>query len=131
MLTPVLADLVARLRKLPRAANYLYVFTNRDDNPYAEVGITAMWDRVMPAALADGVVPQRFTFHDLGAYYTTRHNAQYDCLLQPSRRDARPGLASYHLIRSRDTSITIRVARYRRGTMVPICTYSASLECAP
>ncbi len=30
-----------------------------------------------------------------------------------------------------DTSMIMRVDRYSRGTMLPICMYSASLEWAP
>jgi hypothetical protein len=34
----------------------------------------------MAKALADKIIPRRFTFHDLRAYYTTQHKAQYGAL---------------------------------------------------
>ncbi|MCY1246035.1 hypothetical protein D9M72_592340 [compost metagenome] len=34
----------------------------------------------MARALEDKIIPRRFTFHDLRAYYTTQHKAQYGSL---------------------------------------------------
>lgn len=49
----------------------------RTGNPYSEAGFKAMWARLMAAALAEGVVAQRFTFHDLRAHYTTYYKLQF------------------------------------------------------
>jgi len=39
-----------------------------------------IWQRAMLKAMKDKVISRRFTFHDLRAYYTTQHKAQYDAL---------------------------------------------------
>lgn len=79
-ITPALADLVRRLRELPRPDGCLHLFTTRDGNPYTETGFASTWQRAMASALEDKVIARRFTFHDLRAYYTTQHKAQYDTL---------------------------------------------------
>jgi len=43
----------------------------RTGNPYSDRGFKAMWNRLMNKALVDGVVAERFTFHDLRAHYAT------------------------------------------------------------
>jgi len=53
------------------------VFTTRGGNPYTDDGFASTWQRAMASALAEKVIPRRFTFHDLRAYYTTQHKAQY------------------------------------------------------
>jgi integrase len=58
----------------------LHVFTTRGGNPYTDDGFASTWERAMASALVDGVIPRRFTFHDLRAYYTTQHKAQYGAL---------------------------------------------------
>lgn len=77
VITPAVSELVRRLRALPRPDGCLHVFTTRDGNPYSEEAFTSMWQRVMVKAMADKVISRRFTFHDLRAYYTTAHKAQY------------------------------------------------------
>lgn len=73
-------DLVRRLRALPRPEGCLHVFVTRDGNPYTDSGFNSTWQRALVQALADKVIPRRFTFHDLRAYYTTQHKAQYGSL---------------------------------------------------
>ena len=73
-------DLVRRLRALPRPDGCLHVFVTRDGNPYTDSGFSSTWQRAMAKALKDKVAPRRFTFHDLRAYYTTQHKAQYGAL---------------------------------------------------
>lgn len=75
-ITPALAAVLDRADRLPGAADRQIVFPSRDGNRYTEAGFTTLWGRVMRAALAEGVVKRRFTFHDLRAYYTTQHKAQ-------------------------------------------------------
>ncbi|MFZ3120049.1 MAG: tyrosine-type recombinase/integrase [Variovorax sp.] len=79
-ITERMGDLVRRLRALPRPDECLHVFTTRDGNPYTDDGFASTWQRAMAKALADGVIPRRFTFHDLRAYYTTQHKVQYGAL---------------------------------------------------
>lgn len=80
VITPGMADLVSRLRALPRPEGCLHVFTTRDGNPYNDDGFNSTWQRAMVKALEEKVVERRFTFHDLRAYYTTEHKAQYGAL---------------------------------------------------
>lgn len=79
-ITERMEDLVRRLRALPRPEECLHVFTTRDGNPYTDDGFASTWQRAMAKALEDRVIPRRFTFHDLRAYYTTQHKAQYGAL---------------------------------------------------
>jgi integrase len=70
-------DLIRRLRALPRPDECLHVVTTRDGDPYTDDGFASTWQRAMAKALEDKIIPRRFTFHDLRAYYTTQHKAQY------------------------------------------------------
>ncbi|MBB1599938.1 tyrosine-type recombinase/integrase [Variovorax sp. UMC13] len=79
-ITEKMEDLVRRLRALPRPDECLHVFTTRDGNPYTDDGFASTWQRAMASALKDKVIPRRFTFHDLRAYYTTQHKVQYGTL---------------------------------------------------
>ncbi|MGL4638235.1 MAG: tyrosine-type recombinase/integrase [Shewanella sp.] len=79
-MSPSLAQLIQKLRELPRAQDCLYVFANRDGNPYTEGSFSALWQRVMNQAMAAGVVKQRFTFHNLRAHYATQHKASLGSL---------------------------------------------------
>lgn len=74
-ISPALADLLARLRGLASNPTLGAVFPTRAGNPYTEPGFKAMWSKLMARALAAGAVAQRFTFHDLRAYYVTQHKA--------------------------------------------------------
>lgn len=76
--TPALRQLFAELAQLDRKARdgksaipeSMFVFTNRDGQPYTEQGFKALWSKIM----ADWVTApgrERFTFHDLRAYYVT------------------------------------------------------------
>ena len=80
VITPAMEDLVRRVRALPRPEGCLHVFTTRDGNPYTDTGFASTWQRAMTKAVKDKVIPRRFTFHDLRAYYTTQHKAQYGAL---------------------------------------------------
>jgi integrase len=52
----------------------------RTGNPYSEAGFKAMWNRLVVAALAEGVIKERFTFHDLRAHYTTYFKLKFGAL---------------------------------------------------
>jgi len=80
LISQAMEDLVRRLRALPRPEGCLHVFVTRDGNPYTDSGFSSTWQRAMTQALKDKVAPRRFTFHDLRAYYTTQHKAQYGAL---------------------------------------------------
>lgn len=80
LITPAMEEMVIRLRGLPRPDGCLTVFVTRDGNPYTDSGFSSNWQRIMTQALRDKIVSRRFTFHDLRAYYTTQHKAQYGAL---------------------------------------------------
>lgn len=77
LISEAMESLVRRLRALPRPDNCLHVFVTRDGNPYTDTGFNSTWQRAMTKAIEDKVIASRFTFHDLRAYYTTQHKAQY------------------------------------------------------
>ena len=70
----------AQLRAFPRPDGCLHVFVTRDGNPYTDSGFSSTWQRALVQAIEDKVISRRFTFHDLRAYYTTQHKAQYGAL---------------------------------------------------
>jgi integrase len=72
---PELGALLDRLQALPRAADCLAVFTDRGGNAYGARAFKTLWGRVVLDAIEAKVLKkeQRFTFHDLRAYYATRH----------------------------------------------------------
>ena len=69
----------ALLDRLPRTDGCLYLFTNRDGNPFNSGSFKSLWSRSMLDAIAEGVLTaqQRFTFHSLRRYYATMHRAQH------------------------------------------------------
>lgn len=78
-LTPELYEMLA---SLPRKEGHTALFQNRFGNAYAEKGFKAMWSKAMRSAIVDGILTAeaRFTFHDLRAYYTTRHQTEREVL---------------------------------------------------
>lgn len=77
IITPAMEALVQRLRDLALPYGSLHVFLTRDGNPYTESAFTSIWQRSIVEALELKFIARRFTFHDLRAYYTTQHKAQY------------------------------------------------------
>lgn len=79
-ITPTLEALIARLRILrqQRGVDCEYVFPTRDNNAYSDRGFKTLWQRCVLKAIGEGVltVEQRFTFHDLRAYYASRHKEE-------------------------------------------------------
>lgn len=72
---PALAACLAQLRAIRVSKECLYVFPTRANNVYTARGFKTMWQRIVKAALDAGVIQpsDRFTFHDLRAYYATLH----------------------------------------------------------
>ena len=56
---------VDRVRKIPRPIRGLHLFCTRHGRPYTVSGFSSIWQRKMKAALAVGVLKERFTDHDL------------------------------------------------------------------
>jgi integrase len=73
--SPALAALRAELQATAADGRLGAVFGNRHGNAYTSAGFAAMWGKLMRAAVAAGVVTQRFAFHDLRSYYVTQHKA--------------------------------------------------------
>lgn len=78
--SPALAALRAELQARATDGRVGAVFANRHNNPYTASGFAAMWQKLMRAAVAAGIVQQRFTFHDLRAHYVTQHKVQAGAL---------------------------------------------------
>jgi integrase len=78
-ITPAIAELLQRLRAA-RKDDCLYVFSNRYGTHYTPEGFKAMWSKLMKQAITEKVIAKRFTFHDLRAYYVTRHKAERGAL---------------------------------------------------
>lgn len=78
-ITPRLGALLDRLEALrgARQVDCLYVFPTRENNAYTARGFKTLWQRCVLAAIAEKVITQadRFTFHDLRAFYATEHKA--------------------------------------------------------
>lgn len=80
-MSPALAALLGRLRARAPDARIGPVFpTQRANRPYTESGFKTMWGRLMDDAIEAGVVIDRFTFHDLRAFYATEHKRQRGAL---------------------------------------------------
>lgn len=76
-ITPRLQTLLERLKALrsARGTDCLYVFPTRDNNAYTARGFKTLWQRCVLLAIQQNVLTKadRFTFHDLRAYYATMH----------------------------------------------------------
>lgn len=76
-ITPALQDLLDRLKMLraERGIDCLYVFPTRDNNAYSARGFKTLWQRCVLQAIEEKALSaqDRFTFHDLRAYYVTMH----------------------------------------------------------
>jgi integrase len=80
-ISPALGQVLDELAAT-RDPECLYVFPMRDGNAYSESGFKTLWQRIMTAAVAEGILSpaQRFTFHDLRAFYATEHKRQRGAL---------------------------------------------------
>ena len=69
--TPALHAVIDELKSIerPGAVGSVYLWTNRAGQPYTEQGFKAMWSKAM--ADWEGKGGERFTFHDLRAYYVS------------------------------------------------------------
>jgi integrase len=73
-ITPRLAALLDRLQAV-RKKDCMAVFPTRGGNAYTARGFKTLWQRCVIAAISEKALPAaaRFTFHDLRAYYATKH----------------------------------------------------------
>lgn len=72
---PEMQLLLERLAVLRTERECHYVFPTRDNNKYTSRGFQTMWQRCLTDAVKAGILTSetRFTFHDLRAYYATKH----------------------------------------------------------
>jgi integrase len=73
-ISPALDALLSRLDKI-RKLDCHHVFPTRDNNQYSDRGFKTLWQRCVLEAIKQGVLTKdtRFTFHDLRAFYATKH----------------------------------------------------------
>lgn len=73
-ISPALDALLARLEAI-RKLDCLYVFPTRDNNQYSDRGFKTLWQRCVLQAIEEKILSDdtRFTFHDLRAFYATKH----------------------------------------------------------
>lgn len=83
-ITPPLQNVLKRLKRISREhpSHSVYVFPNQDGGPYTDSAFKTLWNRCMTKAVAEAILrtEQKFTFHDLRAYYTTLHKAEQGAL---------------------------------------------------
>lgn len=83
-ITPPLAQLLSRLRAVrdDRGVDCLYVFPNKHNNQYTSSGLKAMWNKTRASAIVAGAIQEseKFTFHDLRAFYATQFKRQTGAL---------------------------------------------------
>lgn len=72
---PDLGALLDRLEAIRPNRECLYVFPTRDGNKYSDRGFKTLWQRCVLEAIKQKILTAktRFTFHDLRAFYATRH----------------------------------------------------------
>lgn len=63
--TPELELIIARCKALPSTISTLFLIHTRQGQPYTSDGFRAIWQRRMAQAVKDGLISERFTFHDL------------------------------------------------------------------
>jgi integrase len=56
---------VNRVRKIPRPIRGLHLFCTRHGKPYTVSGFSSIWQRKMKSTLAENVLQERFTDHDI------------------------------------------------------------------
>lgn len=79
---PELDALLDRLEAIRPDRECLYVFPTRDNNQYSARGFKTLWQRCVIEAIKQKVLTKdtRFTFHDLRAYYATKHKTDRGAL---------------------------------------------------
>jgi len=77
-ITPALRACLDKLKAIRPGKECLYVFPTRDNNAYTARGFKTLWQRIVLAAIAAKVITEanRFSFHDLRAFYATQHKIE-------------------------------------------------------
>lgn len=81
-ISPALESLLSRLEAVRPGRDCLCVFPTRDGNPYSARGFKTLWQRCILAAIDARVLSAdtRFTFHDLRAFYASKHKRDHGAL---------------------------------------------------
>ena len=89
-ISPALHACLDDLAAIRTDKDVLLVFPTRDRNAYTARGFKTLWQRIVVSAIEAGVIPKeaRFTFHDLRAYYATRHKATLGTLTDMHKNPA-------------------------------------------
>ncbi len=76
---PELDALLTRLESIRPDRECLYVFPTRGNNQYTARGFMTLWQRCVKQAIVEKVLTDenRFTFHDLRAFYATKHKKRW------------------------------------------------------
>ena len=71
-----LRDIVDQIKALPRKIDSIYLFTNRQGQPYTESGFRSMFHKYMQLALEKTALEETFTEHDIRAMHGTEAEEQ-------------------------------------------------------
>jgi len=75
--SPMLADLLRRLRLLTKDDRHGWVFRNADGNAYTAQAFKLGFARLKASARKAGKLEKNFTMHDLRSYYVTQFKAKF------------------------------------------------------
>ena len=70
--TDSLISIIKRIKSIKRSVRGMHLFCNQKGEAYTGSGFQSLWQRAMNKALREGVIKERFTFHDI------RHKAATD-----------------------------------------------------
>ncbi len=87
-ITPSMQALIDQLKALraERGVDCAHVFPTRDNNAYTARGFKTLWQRCVLQVIKENVLSKedRFTFHDLRAYYATAHKKALGTPITPA-----------------------------------------------
>lgn len=72
--TPALRAAVELATGIERSISSMWIFATTTGRRYSSSGFQTAWQRLMDKAIADGVIANRFTFHDLRAKAGSEHH---------------------------------------------------------
>lgn len=75
-LTEAISATLEKHRALPGRAKGITFVRNRKGQPYSVDGFESMWQRTIIKAAKEGIIEQRFTFHDIRAKHATDKDEQ-------------------------------------------------------
>lgn len=105
VMTPQLSAVIDRTRSLRRPIGSFFVITSRKGTPYTKDGFRSAWQRLMAEANKQGLIQEKFTFHDIRAKHLSDRDEQ----------QLNAQLAGGHT----DPSVTKRYIRTPKGRIYP------------